>query len=428
MKLDNSYWVFVSESIDKLCITFSSKSLYSCALKIFDQYLSEENKNKRVIAIYMMGIMAEGFTNVMTENIDEIFKKILQFKNDLNFEIRFAVLNTMGQFCTDFREKFSKNYSEQLSQLILDLMDDPVESVRRHAFSALINFTENVPPNSILKYSPLFSEKIENILKNENESEPVLNQTLTALAGMANCLGKHFDQFYDKFIPYLLNYIIKKNNSPPSSLFISNPTHSLPFEQCLSETQSRAAECATILFLSCVEQKKEIVIKDANTLASFLLHFPLLPTAPNMDRLIQCWTRIFKTLGTQFTHIMSIIPSFIQMASYFPKINLLNGDQCKLFFFLILFLHIFFFFAHFILHIFFLIFYEFFFYIIFFTFFFMLVNPQISIQTSQLESKGIAIDMLIIVAETLGIKKNKNYMIILINFFFLKKEKNSIRS
>ena len=58
----------------------------------------------------------------------------------------------------------------------------------------------------------------------------------------------------------------------------------------------------------------------------------------------------------------------------------------------------------------------------------MLVNPQISIQTSQLESKGIAIDMLIIVAETLGIKKNKNYMIILINFFFLKKEKNSIRS
>ncbi|KAH0573428.1 Importin beta-3 subunit [Spironucleus salmonicida] len=186
-----------AESLQALCEdTFESCS-YTLGKQIIQPLLynaaimaNKQPQNWRQLLCVLNAICfsAEGIQNVCKQkDIDNFCKQVLASQDNPNPRVRYAVLQTIGQLCTDFAPQIQVNHKIIMS-CIMKLAQDPVSKVAYHAVAAAINF------NSGLDYegSYQYIEQFVLIMKFAWGSGSMDGQTnaLTLLSSLCEVLDK----------------------------------------------------------------------------------------------------------------------------------------------------------------------------------------------------------------------------------------------
>ena len=85
-------------------------------------------------------------------------------------------------------------------------MEDPSHRVQAHAAAAMVNFSEQCPPEHMAPYLDQLMNKLMQML--QGRSKMVQESALTALASVADNAGTVFAKYYDAVLPFLKQILV----------------------------------------------------------------------------------------------------------------------------------------------------------------------------------------------------------------------------
>lgn len=298
------------EALDRLAITFGGKQIVPCALSLFQEACKEKNPHRRAAGIDMVGLICEGAKVELLPHVPLLLSSLYVYARDEYAVVRWMVVNAATQMLHDFGSEIGERHPEKLVYIVLGGLKDEEVRVRRHAAAALAILGEICPINNLSTYLGDILQQLSLML--ESDTEVVVIEVLNALSAISNSCNEDFGGSYSMFMPLLLRWLDPTRND------LSN----------ISAMQSKALECATNFLLSCLEEKRGEVERDAHLILSNLSKLELLPTSNHVDQVLETWARLFKALGSEFMPEMkNIIPLFLNCASASPTLRVLAEEE-----------------------------------------------------------------------------------------------------
>ena len=179
------------ESLDRTALSIRGQVLVPILFSIIPTLLSAEDWKQRRAALMAISIVGEGCIQVLTPNLDTIMKMVLPSFQDKNERVRWAACNAVGQLATDFGPLFQARYHNEVLTSIAMVMDDSENPrVQSHAAAAIINFCDHCEPSILEPFIPHLLQKLDQLLKQGKMI--VLEQAITAVAAIADCVEKRF--------------------------------------------------------------------------------------------------------------------------------------------------------------------------------------------------------------------------------------------
>lgn len=140
------------------------------------------------------------------EQMAEMAKLLMAHTVHPHPRVRYTALHGIGQLANDQAPQFQELCHAELMPLLMTCMDDQVDRVAAMAMSAFVSFAEEL--NEVLgKYAPSFMEKFLDRLTKSNH-RGVQEESITAIAVIAGCVGDDFKQYYEKTMPLLKQLIL----------------------------------------------------------------------------------------------------------------------------------------------------------------------------------------------------------------------------
>ena len=223
---------------------------------------------------------------------------VLRYFVDPHPRVRYAAINCIGQIASDFSPELQENYhSKGLPALVQAMTDGSSPQVQGHAASCIINFAEGMQKEVMAGYAQQILAQLLQLLQVPNHY--VCEQSLTALAAMADCLGEQFVQFYDSIMPGL------------KQMFLTMPAETTE-QQGL---RCRAMECITVIgvavgkekfgadalaLVQVIHQVQQSICKEDDPQASYVQH---------------AYSRICRVLGADFLpYLQHVMPGLMASA------------------------------------------------------------------------------------------------------------------
>lgn len=288
------------EAMDRLSIAIGGKTLlpFAFAPSQIPGYLQDQRWQARHAALMVISQISEGSQKQIMQQLGEIVNMVIKYFQDPHPRVRYAAINCIGQIATDFSPELQQNYhAVGLPALVQAMGDSSSAQVQGHAASCVINFAEGMETSVMQEYAQPIVEKLLQLVQVNDQY--VVEQSLTAIAAMADCLGETFAVFYDKIMPGL------------KQMFSQMPSET-------KEQQSlrcRAMECITVIGVAVGKERfgadavqlmemihacQKAITKDDDSQTSAIQH---------------AYSRICKVLGTDFMpYLQHVMPSVIQTA------------------------------------------------------------------------------------------------------------------
>jgi len=254
-----------------------------------------------------IGIAGEGCYKAMKSLLGECLKLIAPLLSDPHPRVRWAACNCLGQLATDFGPDYQTNFGKEVVSMLVKVMQDPIPRVHSHAATCLINFCETCTQEDLYPHLDLIITHLGQLLSSPNKK--VQEIVVTSIASVAEAASSAFAKYYDTFVPFLKS-ILKSNVTKDYRLL-----------------RAKAMECVTLIGSAV---GKERFTADAGEIMQCLLSTQGLEADdPQIGYLEASFGRIAECLGMEFCkYLPAVLPASIQRASYTEEIQLVDeGDE-----------------------------------------------------------------------------------------------------
>jgi len=138
--------------------------------------------------------------------MNEMAKLLMQHTVHPHPRVRYTALHAIGQLANDQAPQFQEACHAELMPILMTCMDDQVDRVAAMSMSAFVSFAEEL--NEVFgTYAPKFLEKFLERLTTASH-RGIQEESITAIAVIAGCIGNDFKQYYDKTMPLLKQLIM----------------------------------------------------------------------------------------------------------------------------------------------------------------------------------------------------------------------------
>eukprot|EP00658_Telonema_sp_P-2_P036440 TRINITY_DN26361_c0_g1_i3.p1 TRINITY_DN26361_c0_g1~~TRINITY_DN26361_c0_g1_i3.p1 ORF type:complete len:853 (+),score=300.23 TRINITY_DN26361_c0_g1_i3:115-2559(+) len=291
-------------NMDRMAMAIGGKTLlpFAFAQTGIPGYLQDPRWQARHAALMTISQISEGCKKAIGQQLGQIVEMVFKYFQDPHPRVRYAAINCIGQIASDFSPALQQGYHQQVITALVTAMDDfnkgGSREVQGHAASCIINFVEGMQREVMLNYASGVLMKLLELVQVEHHY--VREQSLTALAAMADCLGDGFAPFYDQIMPGLKN------------MFANLPSETR--EQ--QGIRCRAMECITVIGVA-VGKSKFGPDADQMMKAIHASHQAIISTDDTQASYIQhAYSRICRVLGADFVpYLAHVIPTLLESAA-----------------------------------------------------------------------------------------------------------------
>ncbi|KAK5625482.1 hypothetical protein RRF57_001198 [Xylaria bambusicola] len=262
----------------------------------------------RHAALMAISAISEGCRDLMVKELDKVLELVVPALKDSHPRVRWAGCQALGQMSTDFAPTMQKQYYDVILKAIIPVLNSPEARVKAHAAAALVNFCEEAE-KSILE--PYLDELLSHLFQLlQNEKRYVQEQALSTIATIADAAEAAFSKYYDTLMPLLVNVLRRENDKEFRLL------------------RAKAMECATLIALAV---GKERLGDDTMTLVDLLANIQANitdPDDPQAQYLMHCWGRMCRVMGAEFLRFLpAVMPPLVELASAKADIQLLDTED-----------------------------------------------------------------------------------------------------
>lgn len=304
--------LIAEESLDRLCICFSGDVIVPIVMAHIPAFLQKnqtENDWKfRYVGLMCISMIGEGCNKVLMPYLHNLVSISTPFLKDPHPKVRYAAANTAGQMSTDFGPKLQKKYHQQYVEGLASLLDDSSNpKVQNHAAAAFINFSEKCTSKILAKYLPILMQKMTSLLTINNKI--LQEQAITAVGAFAGCAAAQFTPYYDGFVPFLREVLLKSTG---------------PEQRML---RGKAMECISLIGVAVGKDK---FMQDAKALMDVLSTIntdELDADDPHREFIMETWMRISSCLGTEFIpYLKYVVPPLIRIAENQDSLSITDAS------------------------------------------------------------------------------------------------------
>ncbi|WWC63313.1 uncharacterized protein I303_105913 [Kwoniella dejecticola CBS 10117] len=295
---DEDYPVFAEEALDRLAHALGGSTILPALSSQVESLLAQPDWRCRYCALVAIAAVAEGCLEELQPRIRDVLTIISPTAKDPHPRVRYAFLQCLGQLCSDCEGIMQREYQNDVLQVCLQLLEDPITRVRVHSAACLTNFFQDVEPESFASYiQPL----VGTLLRLFRAGALYLQeQVLATLSNIALGAMETFLPFYRDVMDLCIHTLANATSSDQHKL------------------QGRAMECAS---LTGSAVGKAAFAGDAVKVAQLMI---IIQNALQSDDvrsayLMDAWTSLCQTLGDDFEPFLpQVIPPLLKAASFKP--------------------------------------------------------------------------------------------------------------
>eukprot|EP00010_Vexillifera_abyssalis_P008327 CAMPEP_0201544158 /NCGR_PEP_ID=MMETSP0173_2-20130828/708_1 /ASSEMBLY_ACC=CAM_ASM_000268 /TAXON_ID=218659 /ORGANISM="Vexillifera sp., Strain DIVA3 564/2" /LENGTH=1049 /DNA_ID=CAMNT_0047952189 /DNA_START=291 /DNA_END=3440 /DNA_ORIENTATION=- len=298
---------FGEESLDRVALALGATAVLPVLFSLIPSYFNNRNSwQSRSAALISLSIVAEGCSDKMSARLDQIVKEMICVGlKDPHPRVRWAAVNVIGQFSTDFGPNFQKIYHNPIVPALIHIMDDKNNPrVQAHAASAVVNFSDKCDPAVLKGYLKPLLTKLLQLTKS-----PIIvqEQVVTAVASIADCVEEEFSPYYNGFLPFFKTVLVKATAKEHRRL------------------RGKTLEAISLIGLAV---GRKVFLPEANALVQLMFNIQnsLEDDDPTQSFMQQAWVRIAKCLGPEFVrYLPKVMPPLLKSASIPPETEVHDG-------------------------------------------------------------------------------------------------------
>ena len=262
----------------------------------------------RHAALMAISAISEGCRELMEGELDKVLDLVVPALTDPHPRVRWAGCNALGQMSTDFAGTMQSKYHQVVLPSIIPVLNSPEPRVQSHAAAALVNFCEEAEKDILTPYLDTLLEHLLNLLKSPKRF--VQEQALSTIATVADSAEEAFSNYYGTLMPLLFS-VLREEQSKEYRLL-----------------RAKAMECATLIALAVGKNRMG---QDALALVQLLGQIQQNitdATDPQSSYLLHCWGRMCRVLNSDFLpYLPHVIPPLMELAGAKADLQLLEDDD-----------------------------------------------------------------------------------------------------
>lgn len=294
--------------MDRLANKLGGETILAPTFSWLPRMMTSMAWRDRHAALMAISAISEGCRDLMINELTQVLNLVVPALKDPHPRVRWAGCQALGQMSTDFAPTMQKSYSEVVLKAIIPVLESPEARVQAHAAAALVNFCEEAEKDVLEPYLDDLLSHLFQLLQNDKRF--VQEQALSTIATIADAAEAAFSKYYDTLMPLLVNVLRREN------------------EKEFRLLRAKAMECATLIALAV---GKERLANDAMTLVQLLATIQTSITDsddPQAQYLMHCWGRMCRVMGSDFLPFLpNVMPPLVELASAKADIQLLDDDD-----------------------------------------------------------------------------------------------------
>lgn len=296
------------QCMDRLANKLGGETILAPTFHWLPRMMTSMAWKDRHAALMAISAISEGCRELMIKELSQVLELVVPALKDPHPRVRWAGCQALGQMSTDFAPTMQKDYYDIILKTIIPVLDSPEGRVKAHAAAALVNFCEEAEKSTLEPYLDDLLSHLFQLL--QNEKRYVQEQALSTIATIADAAEAAFSKYYDTLMPLLVNVLRQETEKEYRLL------------------RAKAMECATLIALAV---GKERLGADAMTLVDLLAHIQANITDaddPQSQYLMHCWGRMCRVMGADFLRFLpNVMPPLVELASAKADIQLLDTDD-----------------------------------------------------------------------------------------------------
>ncbi|KAK8848678.1 putative beta karyopherin [Apiospora arundinis] len=296
------------QCMDRLANKLGGETILAPTFSWLPRMMTSMAWKDRHAALMAISAISEGCRELMIRELNQVLDLVVPALKDPHPRVRWAGCQALGQMSTDFAPTMQKEYYDTILTTIIPVLNSPEPRVQAHAAAALVNFCEEAEKTILEPYLDDLLSQLFNLLQNEKRF--VQEQALSTIATIADAAEAAFSKYYDTLMPLLVNVLQREN------------------EKEFRLLRAKAMECATLIALAV---GKERLGADAMTLVNLLATIQTSITDaddPQAQYLMHCWGRMCRVMGSDFLPFLpNVMPPLVELASAKADIQLLDDED-----------------------------------------------------------------------------------------------------
>lgn len=191
--------------LDTLAIALPNKAVYPVVIEFANLLISNPNPLQRKAGVITIGVIAEGCSDFMKQDLQAIVNKLVQALYDPDQSVREGAGLSLG-YCSDHLKPDILELHEIILPRLIDLVDQAVTKVKQKVLYAIDIFCENFD-EEIEKYLPSLVEKLISLAAHEADSK-TRQMAVSALSSAISSAEQKIVPYFNTIIT-LLNSILQ---------------------------------------------------------------------------------------------------------------------------------------------------------------------------------------------------------------------------
>lgn len=294
--------------MDRLANKLGGETILAPTFNWLPRMMTSMAWKDRHAALMAISAISEGCRDLMVKELSQVLNLVVPALKDAHPRVRWAGCQALGQMSTDFAPTMQKEHYDTVLKAIIPVLTSPEPRVKAHAAAALVNFCEEAEKNVLVPYLDELLSQLFQLLQNDKRF--VQEQALSTIATIADAAEAAFSKYYDTLMPLLIGVLQRENDKEFRLL------------------RAKAMECATLIALAV---GKERLGNDAMNLVQLLATIQSSitdPDDPQSQYLMHCWGRMCRVMGPEFLPFLpNVMPPLVELASAKADIQLLDDDE-----------------------------------------------------------------------------------------------------
>jgi len=290
---------FGGEAISQLSMSLGGKIFMQVISPILDQALKSSQWNARHAALIAIAKMAKGVDKHLETKLKTIMHTYIVplALNDPHHRVRWAAVDCVAYLSDAFAE-FPDTYTEEVFTILLGCMQ-PTNHWRiiAHACLCFPDFCRDLDKSKLLQYCDRFLTAAVACLQ-MSQSPKVVENALGAVSAVAHVCEKDFERYYESFMPGVKGIIM-----------------STAGDERAKHVRARAIECMGMLAQSVGMPKFGPEVESVMGALLNMLRSNLPNDDPQLAHIITSCARICRAVGKEFLpYLPTILPPLFNSA------------------------------------------------------------------------------------------------------------------
>lgn len=304
------------QSLDRVACALGGNVVLPEVFKVLPALLADQAKwQNRAAALSTVAAIAEGCLEQLRSALEQVVTAVVPKLLDPHPRVRYAACNAVGQLSLDYAPDPAKPHQMSFQSLhhatvvpaLLKMMEDNVNCrVQAHGAAALVNFCEHATKDVLQPYLDGILTRMQQMLRSQYRI--VLEQTVTAIATVADSAEKLFQKYYPHFMP-LLKQILATANDEKYRLL-----------------RGKTMECISLIGIAV---GKEVFAPDAVAVMQVLSQSQaggMTDDDPQISYMLAAWARMCEILGQDFMPYLPVVmPPLLKSVQLEAKVIFLDS-------------------------------------------------------------------------------------------------------